>query len=1181
MFIPKHTKHAGLLPLLAAAALPALAQPVTAPSDGDIFLGFRASGGQGSGVSLLVNVGNDLTFRNATPGSTLNLNALGGIGSDLAATYGANWHERSDLFWGFFGARNNANPPVYASRAQNPVGTPAPDYNALATNARVATKNKIISVATAYQGLEATPNSSVAGVQNNALNDGSYNFQVTGGTTSFGTLSQWTNIEDSFGSGAAGTALDLFRLSGTTQKGDTVTRLGTFSITSGGALSFTTAPLLNQVTFQNIAYNVQEDAGNVVIVIERSGDISGTASATFEIVSGSAVAGTDFTLPGAFTVNFAANVATAPVTIPVINRPGHFGNRSFTATLVSATDGFHVRAPAAATVTITDIDPASTLNFAAATVQVQQFSSGSTPNTAVLTINREGITTGSVSIQVSVTGGTLVAGTHFTFASPQTVTFLTNETSKNVNVPLTTGIIPGTIIFSLSNPGGSTVVGTEGTATVQVVPNAGDIAFTAATFNTSTASSSVNVTLTRTNGSSGAVSVEVSATGGSLVNGTNYTFTNPTVVNFANGETSASTTVQLGTTTPGSIVLSLANPTGSASIGAQSSTTIQVAGAPGSLAFGAASLFVVEEIGVANIPVIRTGGSSGAVTVTVNSANGTAVAPGDFTALSNFLVTFPEGVTTVQVPVSIILDNVRNEPNETFTLTLSSPGGGAVLGGITTTTVTILDVDTAAPTVAVTSPKNKAKVPEIAGNSVILTGTARDNRGLSTIEVDTNGGGFQEVTFTVDVRGNASFSTNITAERGTNLVKVRATDHRGNVSKEVVLSFIYDDPFTALAGVYTGLSTASSGTAWTHQTEGLVNVTVQNSGSFSGRLTIDGLALPFSGVIGSGGIARFGASGVDKIRVERPNRPSFEIAFALDLTKNATRNKITGTVVEYLRSQVVATADLEADRAAFDGRTAATSVPANYLANKGTYTVIFPSQPPQSGFTSADYPQGDGFGSITVRANGTLQLAATLSDNTKVTASSRLWKDLKLPLYVELYAKRGSLSGYLSLDESQTHSDISADRLAWFRPYQNVQHYPFGWPEGLSTVLLAAKYAVPASTSALPGPLLPQDPTLGNAILTFTDGLLPAEIHKAVNLDAKDKAVNAPNSDRSFSLAITQGSGQFRGTFTHADNTKPAFQGAIYRKGPQAGGYGFFLSTSPRVRDGTGESGSVTLFRRQ
>lgn len=1181
MFIPKHTKRAGLLPLLAAAALPALAQPVTTPSDGDIFLGFRASGGQGSGVSLLVNVGNDLTFRNATPGSTLNLNALGDIGVDLTATYGANWHERSDLFWGFFGARNNANPPVYSSRAQNPAGTPAPDYNALATNARVATKNKIISVATAYLGLEATPNSTVAGVQNNALNDGSYNFQVTGGTTSFGTLSQWTNIEDSFGSGAAGTALDLFRLSGTTQKGDTVTRLGTFSINSGGALSFTAAPLLNQVTFESIAYGVQEDAGNVVIVIERSGDISGTASATFQIASGSAVAGTDFTLPGAFTVNFAANVATASVTIPVINRPGHFGSRSFTATLVSATDGFQVRAPSTTTVTITDIDPASTLNFASTSLQIQQFSSGSTPNTAVLTINREGITTGSVSIQVSVTGGTLVAGTHFTFSSPQTVTFLTNETSKSVNVPLTAGIIPGTIVFTLSNPSGSTIAGTEGTATVQVVPNAGDIAFTAASFNTSTASSSVNVTLTRTNGSSGAVSVEVSATGGSLVNGTDYAFANPTVVNFANGATSASATVQISTTTPGSIVLSLANPTGSASIGAQSSTTIQVAGAPGSLAFGAATFFVVEEIGVANIPVVRTGGSSGAVTVTVNSANGTAVAPGDFTALSNFLVTFHEGVTTVQVPVSIILDNVRNEPNETFTLTLSSPGGGAVLGGITTTTVTILDVDTAAPTVAVTSPKNNAKLPEVGGHQVTVAGTAKDNKGLATIEIDVNGGGYQETTFTVDSKGNAAFSSPVSAERGTNLVKVRATDHRGNVSREVVLSFIYDDPFTALAGVYTGLSSASAGFDWSHQTEGLVVVTLRNTGAFSGRLTLDGLALSFSGVIGGGGVARFGAAGADKIRVERPNKPAFEIAFTLDLTKNAARNKITGTVVEYLRSAVVAAADLEADRAGFNGRSPATSVPPAYLANKGIYTVVFPAQAPQPGFSTADYPQGDGIGNITVSANGTIKLAAILPDNTRVTASGSLWQDLKWPLYSELYGKRGSLSGFVTLDDTQPDSDISGDNLAWFRPYQNTHHYPFGWQEGLATVLLGAKYAVSAGASALPGPLLPQDPALGNAILGFTDGLLPAQVSKAVNLDAKDKAVNAPNSDKSFTLAIAQASGQFKGVFTHSNSGRPPFQGVIYQKGPQAGGYGFFLSPTPKVRDGTGESGSVTLSRRQ
>jgi hypothetical protein len=69
---------------------------VTVPVNGDIFLGVRASGGQGSGVSLLINVKDDTTLRNATGGSNL---ALATVNTELTAAFGPNWSTRSDLTW--------------------------------------------------------------------------------------------------------------------------------------------------------------------------------------------------------------------------------------------------------------------------------------------------------------------------------------------------------------------------------------------------------------------------------------------------------------------------------------------------------------------------------------------------------------------------------------------------------------------------------------------------------------------------------------------------------------------------------------------------------------------------------------------------------------------------------------------------------------------------------------------------------------------------------------------------------------------------------------------------------------------------------------------------------------------------------------------------------------------------
>ncbi|HEX2060294.1 MAG TPA: Calx-beta domain-containing protein, partial [Thermoanaerobaculia bacterium] len=100
------------------------------------------------------------------------------------------------------------------------------------------------------------------------------------------------------------------------------------------------------------------------------------------------------------------------------------------------------------------------------------------------------------------------------------------------------------------------------------------------------------------------------------------------------------------------------------------------------------------------IVVTRTGGSDGTVTVNYATANGTAVAPLDYTATSGTL-TFGPGVTEQTIVVPIANDAVP-EANETFTVTLSGPTGGATLG-VATTTITIVDTDVAAAAVPTAS----------------------------------------------------------------------------------------------------------------------------------------------------------------------------------------------------------------------------------------------------------------------------------------------------------------------------------------------------------------------------------------------------------------------------------------------------------------------------------------------
>lgn len=68
------------------------------------------------------------------------------------------------------------------------------------------------------------------------------------------------------------------------------------------------------------------------------------------------------------------------------------------------------------------------------------------------------------------------------------------------------------------------------------------------------------------------------------------------------------------------------------------------------------------------------------VTVRATTANGTAVAPGDYQSQSNALVTVPSGQTSASFTVAVVGDLV-NEPDETFVVDLSQPTNASITDG--------------------------------------------------------------------------------------------------------------------------------------------------------------------------------------------------------------------------------------------------------------------------------------------------------------------------------------------------------------------------------------------------------------------------------------------------------------------------------------------------------------------
>ena len=312
--------------------------------------------------------------------------------------------------------------------------------------------------------------------------------------------------------------------------------------------------------------------------------------------------------------------------------------------------------------------------------------------TATITVTRlDGV--GAVTVEYATSDNTATAGSDYT-ATSGILTFAETDTSLTFTVEILDDFdYEGneTVNLALSNPTGGATLGSQAAAVLTIeendpTPPTGSLQFSASSYTVNENDASVLITVTRVNGSFGTVSVDYAATDGTAVAGNDYTAVSGTLT-FADGITTQSFSVPIlddGTYEGNETVnLALSNPGGGAGLGSPVSATLTIteddAVPPtGSLQFSAASYSVAENEGTAVITVNRVGGDFGAVTVQYASSDGTATAGSDYTVTSGTL-TFADGISTQSFSVPI-LDDGTYEGNETVTLALSNPGGGAGLG---------------------------------------------------------------------------------------------------------------------------------------------------------------------------------------------------------------------------------------------------------------------------------------------------------------------------------------------------------------------------------------------------------------------------------------------------------------------------------------------------------------------
>jgi hypothetical protein len=251
--------------------------------------------------------------------------------------------------------------------------------------------------------------------------------------------------------------------------------------------------------------------------------------------------------------------------------------------------------------------------------------------------------------------------------------------------------------------------------------------------------------------------------------------------------------------------------------------------AAGALQFGSATFSVNETAGVATIAVTRSGGSTGAVTVHYATADGTAAAGVNYTAVSGTL-SWANGDSSTKSFTVPVLDSHSVFDNKTVNLTLSAPTGGAVFGTTVTASLSIAD-DDAPPSVNITGPANGTYVT---ATVPVTVSTAHFAAGVAGVQYMLDGGnlGAEVTTAPYSLSWNTATSAN-----GTYTLIARARDAAGNV--------VTSAPVTVIV-----VNAAANGLvgAWGFN-EGSGATTVDTTGAMVG--TISGATWTTAGKFGS------------------------------------------------------------------------------------------------------------------------------------------------------------------------------------------------------------------------------------------------------------------------------------------------------------------------------------------
>jgi hypothetical protein len=460
---------------------------------------------------------------------------------------------------------------------------------------------------------------------------------------------------------------------------------------------------IGQVQFSGTQYSVSEAAGSVTITVQRNDGDVGSGSVDYATADSTGNEGSDYT-GASGTLNFSDGQISASFSVDLTDDGIQEGMESFMITLsnpVSVSLGERDFTE----VTILDNEPAAaggSFQFSGSVYQVNEDSAQIS-----IPVTRINGSSGAVSIDCSSTDSSAMAGSDYT-ATQNTLNFADGVIIQHCTIPITDDSSyenDETLMVSLHSLSGDAVLGTPTLATVTIedndpVPAAGSLQFSMSEFNQSEGVTTATISVTRTGGSSGAVTVNYATEDDSALAGEDYKSASATL-SLASGVSSATFQINLidDSDYEGDEQLSLvlSNPGGGAVLGANNRVTLTIvddeqAPVSGAIAFTTNEYSAEEYDGSVSITVERVSGSSGVALVNYATSDGTAIAGSDYEVASGTLV-FADGEVSQSFQVNLSDDAVF-EGTEVINLTLSNVFG-AILGDQVSSSISLGDDDTA------------------------------------------------------------------------------------------------------------------------------------------------------------------------------------------------------------------------------------------------------------------------------------------------------------------------------------------------------------------------------------------------------------------------------------------------------------------------------------------------------